>query len=394
MLGYVQDIKSSELIVSLPGLGNFGHVRLANISRVYTDTLAAKIDDNNNDDAPAAASLLDMYSKGDLVRCKVLAFVDKKLMLSIAPEHVNAACSSSGSGHLVEGVVMSGAVKSREDHGYTVDLGLASTTAFCRLDTTTTRLHIGQTRLFRVGAHKGKGKANSASIVPLHLCDPASESVFYDAMETTDGGARLQFDALLPGARLSGCVVDKVGRNGLQLGVAGLHATQLIAYVHSTHVPSARRSLLLKSVEPTEDDQVEADAAAAAKLKSSGGASFSSGDRLESATIVFINPYAKLVYLSLLPHLLDSTKAAKCTTLFTHSDQQQLQPVATKTKTKTSDSTSSSSELPQLKIGAIVSDAQISSHTLKGIYVKFRATTVQANGGKGPLEIKTNKRIK
>jgi hypothetical protein len=49
----------------------------------------------------------------------------------------------------------------------------------------------------------------------------------------------------------------------------------------------------------------------------------------------------------LLPHLLDSTKVAKVASLFLNDEE-------------------------NLKIGQIIEDAQVTTHTYKGIYVKFK----------------------
>lgn len=78
VLGCVHDINNTELVVSLPGIGNFGYVKLNNVSKIYTDLI------KNADSRDSKASiLLQMYNKGDLVRCKVLEFTNKKLYLSV-----------------------------------------------------------------------------------------------------------------------------------------------------------------------------------------------------------------------------------------------------------------------------------------------------------------------
>ena len=84
VVGCVHETTSTELIVSLPGIGNFGHVKLNNISKIYTNLLKSEAD---NDEA---RTLSEFYNKGDFVRCKVLGYSDRKLNLTIEPDLVNS----------------------------------------------------------------------------------------------------------------------------------------------------------------------------------------------------------------------------------------------------------------------------------------------------------------
>ncbi len=92
VLGCIHDISNSELIVSLPGIGNYGHVKLNNISKIYSNLLKSESNnDKNADEEDQTRTLIEMYNKGDLVRCKVLNFADKKLYLTIEPNQVNGS---------------------------------------------------------------------------------------------------------------------------------------------------------------------------------------------------------------------------------------------------------------------------------------------------------------
>jgi exosome complex RNA-binding protein Csl4 len=93
VLGCIHDISNTELIVSLPGIGNYGHVKLNNISRIYSQMLK-----DEDQEAESAANedeqvktLNGMFNKGDLVRCRVLNFVDKRLYLTMEPGEVNSS---------------------------------------------------------------------------------------------------------------------------------------------------------------------------------------------------------------------------------------------------------------------------------------------------------------
>lgn len=88
-MGCIHDVKQSELIVSLPGIGNYGYVKLNNISTIYTTALKKCAE--NSDAQPFA--LNECYSKGNLVRCKVLSYTNNKLLLTIEPTQVNSSLS-------------------------------------------------------------------------------------------------------------------------------------------------------------------------------------------------------------------------------------------------------------------------------------------------------------
>ncbi len=89
VLGCVHDISPSELTVSLPGIGNFGFVKLNSISKVYNELLKS----GNANEEQQVTNLSGMYSKGNLVRCKVLNYKNKKLYLTVEPDQVNSNLS-------------------------------------------------------------------------------------------------------------------------------------------------------------------------------------------------------------------------------------------------------------------------------------------------------------
>ena len=88
VLGCVHDIYHSEISVSLPGIGNFGYVKLNNISSIYAAML--KDHEPGKTKNSECSSLASMYSKGNLLRCKVLSFTNNKLNLTIEPNEVNS----------------------------------------------------------------------------------------------------------------------------------------------------------------------------------------------------------------------------------------------------------------------------------------------------------------
>ena len=144
--------------------------------------------------------------------------------------------------------------------------------------------------------------------IQVRLCDSSQESCFHTIEK------RHQFDSYLPGAKLK-CAVEKKSKNGYQVTISD----KLFAYIHSNHLPIAKREVFFgsKKKSTTSDNPNE--------LKN--------GEKVVG-TIIFVNPYSKVVYLSMLPHLTDSTKAAKTTKLFLDSEE-------------------------GLKLGQVVKDAQV-----------------------------------
>lgn len=215
-------------------------------------------------------------------------------------------------------------MKSREDHGYIIDLGIDELTGFFQTKNSPVDLAIGQTTLFKIVTKKSKRG------VTVKLCD-TSESLFYDLKVKT------QFDSFLPGARLFNCNVDKIGKNGLHLSLNN----KITAFVHLNQIPLSKRAGLAKK-----------------SIKNfNSSKSFSIGDKIDG-TILFINPYSKIVYLSLLPHLNDSTKPARITKFFLSQDDD--------------DDADDESDSLTLKLGKMIENAQVNMVTQKGVYVKIK----------------------
>lgn len=117
------------------------------------------------------------------------------------------------------------------------------------------------------------------------MCDSKESSFF--ALKS-----KFKFDNYLPGAHLN-CFIEKTSKNGIHLSITN----DLYGYVHINHVPSSKRSCLVKKKDNKENKF------------------FNNGETI-SGTITFINPYSKIIYMSLLPHFIDSTKVAKIARLF------------------------------------------------------------------------------
>ncbi len=114
----VQDVLHDELVVTLPGINNIGYIKSTNISKEYTSHLC----EANNPDtkASAAITLPYLYNVGTMLRCKVIEYRNKRLYLTCEPNELNSGFKVTD---LYEKMVISGSVKSKEDHGYMIDLG-------------------------------------------------------------------------------------------------------------------------------------------------------------------------------------------------------------------------------------------------------------------------------
>ncbi|XP_075221764.1 ribosomal RNA Processing 5 isoform X2 [Lycorma delicatula] len=127
--GCVWEVYSTQMTVTLPGR-LVAYVKINKISTPYSALLLSYTDGQVlPEDVPTLRSL---YKAGDLVTCCVES-VSKtergshRVLLSLNPSDINRDKREQT---LEENVVLVGAVKSMEDHGYSVDLGIEGVTAF------------------------------------------------------------------------------------------------------------------------------------------------------------------------------------------------------------------------------------------------------------------------
>ncbi|KAK7064381.1 rRNA biogenesis protein RRP5 [Favolaschia claudopus] len=156
ILGQIVSVEPLALIVSLPNQ-LFGHVPITNISSQFT-ALLEKMDENeeemsdeDEDESGPSSSrvpdLFEMFHQGQYVRAVVttvhapgstdtsgigksrheLAKASRRVELSLLPERVNSGVKKTD---LKAGFTLSAAVKSVEDHGYILDLGISDISGF------------------------------------------------------------------------------------------------------------------------------------------------------------------------------------------------------------------------------------------------------------------------
>ncbi|XP_045538004.1 protein RRP5 homolog [Papilio machaon] len=121
-LGRVRDVLETRLNISLP-CRLFGTVMACHVSEAYNKILEAYV----NDQTDKVQDLNQMFRPGQYVGVKVLEVEANNLMLSMMPQHVNAARPHN---ELHKGAMLQAAVSSVEDHGYVMELGINNTRAF------------------------------------------------------------------------------------------------------------------------------------------------------------------------------------------------------------------------------------------------------------------------
>ncbi|KAJ7900149.1 hypothetical protein B0H14DRAFT_2672489 [Mycena olivaceomarginata] len=123
ILGQIVSVEPLALIVSLPNQ-LFAHVPITNISSQFTTLLESSMD-NEDEESVHAPGSTDMSgigkSRDEVVRAS------RRVELSLVPERVNSGVHKSD---LKAGFTISAAVKSVEDHGYILDLGIPDISGF------------------------------------------------------------------------------------------------------------------------------------------------------------------------------------------------------------------------------------------------------------------------
>ncbi|KAJ6519637.1 hypothetical protein C8R45DRAFT_1204771 [Mycena sanguinolenta] len=157
ILGQIISVEPLALIISLPNQ-LFAHVPITNITSQFTTLLESSMDRDENeaeesdeDESGASSSripdLVDIFHPGQYVRTVVTTVhapgstdmsgigktrdevvrASRRVELSLVPERVNSGVHKSD---LKAGFTLSAAVKSVEDHGYILDLGIPEISGF------------------------------------------------------------------------------------------------------------------------------------------------------------------------------------------------------------------------------------------------------------------------
>ncbi|ORX93442.1 nucleic acid-binding protein [Basidiobolus meristosporus CBS 931.73] len=155
MMGVVTQINELDVTVSLPN-HLIGFVSITEISDAISTLveIAAKAEEDSDDEEMVDTqlpSLKEIFQVGQYVNCSVTklegvsdkgAKAKRRIELSLNPSTVNAGIARDD---LCEGMVLSAAVQSVEDHGYLLSTGVDGVTGFLhKKDTAEKSLAVGQ----------------------------------------------------------------------------------------------------------------------------------------------------------------------------------------------------------------------------------------------------------
>lgn len=258
LLGCVREVSDLEAIVGLPSC-LVGYLPICNICDSYTKILVDRLD--SEDSLEEVATLSELLTPGTLVRCVVSSLTSVKeghisLKVSINPKEVNKCLSAAA---LKPGMTLSGCVESVEDHGFLVDIGINGTKAFLPKKSTSSKqdLKVGQYVLSLIEEVKNEGRVVRLSLNPQAV---------NKAVAGTQHGWTL--DSLLPGLLIR-VHIKRVTPHGLVVEYLSSF-TGMVDFLH-----------------------IEQDKAS----------SYKPGDEV-LARILYIEPSARVVSLSLRNHLL------------------------------------------------------------------------------------------
>lgn len=214
--GCVQEIGDFELKFSITG-GISVIVPLTNISRSYTEIVQSFANDSSTVDNVEIAKLTSMFNIGDYYPIKILSkrvcdhFGHTDVVGSINPADIHKNLSSKSFSKLDQGFNLVGAVVSKEDYGYQMDIGVTDVKAFLSFEdlkknSHTLNLSIGQL------VHCSILEANERSIV-LTTSRKLSNFCFNFEQEPS-------VHYFIPGTQTTVCITG-VHNTGLELSLPG-----------------------------------------------------------------------------------------------------------------------------------------------------------------------------
>ncbi|XP_053667580.1 protein RRP5 homolog [Anopheles marshallii] len=212
-LACVKRITKTGLELILPGR-ILGYVPISNISEAYCNRLQEMINTGSTD----CPSLNDLYNCGDLVYAKLLCKYmgrERKAILSLDPSELHKEFVPS---QLVAGLVLAATIVQKEDHGYSMNVGIRNVRAFLSDD------NLGQNQ-DDVGRNLfcsivSVSYVGSGATVILKAFDPNAPRVLN--VEEAD------MDVIVPGCRLTFTVGEPV-----EFGLRGMLFEDMVpAYVN------------------------------------------------------------------------------------------------------------------------------------------------------------------
>ncbi|XP_074600776.1 ribosomal RNA Processing 5 [Brevipalpus obovatus] len=235
VLGCVQEIKEYEISVILPGAVR-GKLSITNVSDIYSKSLEQYTKSPETANCPKPKSI---FAPGQLLPVRVLDKVESDKQLDDSPiSLVDIELSSNPKdvqGHLeistflsnCNGMSISAAVKSVEEHGYLMDIGFSELSGFLSFEDARpfisshhfTKLSVGQVVFCHV-------ISSNQRLIKLTTKSPKS-------LKHKSEGESFPSSCLLPGLTVSATIVD-VNEKGLEL----LIFSKFKAFVHRNHLDS------------------------------------------------------------------------------------------------------------------------------------------------------------
>ncbi|RDX51109.1 U3 snoRNP-associated protein Rrp5 [Lentinus brumalis] len=238
ILGQVVAVEPLALIVSLPNQ-LYGHIPITQISTQLTHVLEsiedAEMDLSEDEDTEGSPSrvpdLFELFNPGQYVRAVVTAVhapgatdvaglgrarddvqrASRRVEMSLVPEKVNEGVVKTD---LRPGFTLSAAVKSVEDHGYILDLGIPDVSGFLSFKDAQKgpfendkKLHVGRLLDVAVSKMSGNGRTCNVSVDPKMVSSALLTEVSSVA-------------SILPGSLVQ-CLVTAIQPDGLILQVLG-----------------------------------------------------------------------------------------------------------------------------------------------------------------------------
>lgn len=272
VLGCITEITDYYLHVSLPGLIS-GRVPVTQISDPYSQLLQST--SQSDDSIEALCPLSELFYKGQLVSAHIWQIRKSEdnrhvVTLSLDPKVVHSAWSHTAMAK--EGLIITAAVKSKEEHGYVMDCGVNGLRSFLRNDKAQNYcstfnggrlLAIGQ--LVRCLVTKATTSSNASSIELSADPDDLSQ-------QEEIGHPSVDMQHILPGMRFKLSVAEPM-RDGVK---AKFH--NLSGYIHRNHIAKTA------SLEDSSLSQLEP-----------GSVMF--------GRVVYVRPILKHIYFSALPNI-------------------------------------------------------------------------------------------
>lgn len=198
ILACIKSISESDLVLSLPG-----NTTAVMSVREVSDQIAHEVDqyiESSSMDASSLPKLDDMFKVGQLLRT-VVVHVTKKgpgtkraLEVSIRPSLVNRGLTKA---HLRSGMMLSGSVKSVEEKGYLIDLGIGED-GFLPVAAIKKKQH----NQYRVGYPVDVTVLDAAGVITLNSGKSTSLPELVNELGSgskDQGQAMISMDTLLPG---------------------------------------------------------------------------------------------------------------------------------------------------------------------------------------------------